>query len=994
MRHAFTSTLILSCFGAAFLACYAPAILQDRQFAHRDAADYYYPLNRRVQAEWDAGRWPFWEPEENAGMPLLGNPTAAVFYPGKLIFAALPYAWGARVYIIAHSALALLGMYVLMRSWDTSRHGSALSALVYAFGAPVLFQASNVIYLIGAAWLPLGFRAVDRWVRLGRRSGLCELAVVLSMQVLGGDIEAAYLLGAAGAVYAAGLSWKRARSKGQTLDPARPGPSRRGWPLLLAGLGAVLYGSLTLALARWLPKLRPPGSPPQPLRWMVWMPLCVNVAWGLAALGVLGAWWRRGRRFPLGVMWLGLAGSAALAAAITAVQLLPVIEFTQQTGRSSPGPYEIYRFTLDPFQLVELIWPNILGSALGGEDYWRDIIPTPGVRPGIWLPSLYLGGLTVALAFGSLARRQGPAWRGWLTLVGGLGLLASLGHQTSPIWLARAAADTSSSATLRSWMTGLGPMDPVNSTTIRADGYLHDCDGSFYWWLTTVWPGFRQFRYPAKVFILTAMALAALAGLGWDDLCAGRSRGAATWFLVLIVLSSAMLVVVTYERGPILESFRGFTRPSWLGPFRAVAAYRAILRGLGHSLIVLALGLFLTVLARRRPHLAGPAALVLITLDLATANARFILTAPQATFETTPEALRVIQDAERIDPSPGPFRIHRMVQWYPLGWRRSPSSDRLVESVSWDRDTLYPKYGINLGLEYTHTTGVGQLRDYERFFAILKRKVLDRQVAESLDIEEGEDVIYLPRRAYDLWNTRYFIVAFDSNGWRDPARASASFLFDSRQVYPDPERFTGPDGKERAKDWAEARDFKVIRNLIEYPRSWVVHRVRTARPAVKRSWDDQDEILREMLYAADPLWNNGNDRVHDPHAVAWVSRTDLDAIRLYLSGESPGPSETVRVTYPDPQKAILEVSLDSPGLVILADAYYPGWELTIDGKAAPIYRVNGAMRGAAVSSGPHRLVYTYAPLSFRLGGLVSLFGLAAWVILGLACVRPPVTPVG
>ena len=37
-------------------------------------------------------------------MPLLGNPTAAVLYPGKLVFAILPYAWGARTYVVAHSA--------------------------------------------------------------------------------------------------------------------------------------------------------------------------------------------------------------------------------------------------------------------------------------------------------------------------------------------------------------------------------------------------------------------------------------------------------------------------------------------------------------------------------------------------------------------------------------------------------------------------------------------------------------------------------------------------------------------------------------------------------------------------------------------------------------------------------------------------------------------------------------------------------------------------
>ena len=98
---------------------------------------------------------------------------------------------------------------------------SALSALAYAFGAPILFQYCNVIYLVGAAWLPLGVHAVDRWVRLGRRWGLLELAVVLSMQVLGGDPQAAYLLGLAGIGYAAGpgLASRAIARDGRTRRP-------------------------------------------------------------------------------------------------------------------------------------------------------------------------------------------------------------------------------------------------------------------------------------------------------------------------------------------------------------------------------------------------------------------------------------------------------------------------------------------------------------------------------------------------------------------------------------------------------------------------------------------------------------------------------------------------------------------------------------------------------------------------------------------------------
>ena len=171
-------------------------------------------------------------------MPLLGNPTAAVLYPGKLVFAVLPYAWGARVYIVAHSALAFFGMLVLMRGWGTTWFGSALSALAYAFGAPILFQYCNVIYLIGAAWLPLGVHAVDRWVRLGRRWGLLELAVVLSMQVLGGDPQAAYLLGLAGIGYAAGPGLAASAIAAETstvADTARFLPSSGSpWPVVVS----------------------------------------------------------------------------------------------------------------------------------------------------------------------------------------------------------------------------------------------------------------------------------------------------------------------------------------------------------------------------------------------------------------------------------------------------------------------------------------------------------------------------------------------------------------------------------------------------------------------------------------------------------------------------------------------------------------------------------------------------------------------------------------
>jgi len=161
------------------LIFFGSVLFHDDQLSFRDAGHYYYPLYKLVQSEWNAGRWPLWEPQENSGMPLMGNPTAAVLYPGKIIFAIFAYPVAAKLYIVGHVVIAFASMMMALRWWGLSRSSATIGAIGYAFGAPILFQYCNVIFLVGAAWLPLGFRAVDRWLRFGIRWGLLELAVVL-----------------------------------------------------------------------------------------------------------------------------------------------------------------------------------------------------------------------------------------------------------------------------------------------------------------------------------------------------------------------------------------------------------------------------------------------------------------------------------------------------------------------------------------------------------------------------------------------------------------------------------------------------------------------------------------------------------------------------------------------------------------------------------------------------------------------------------------------
>jgi len=994
------------CTTALLLLCFGSALFRGGQFGYRDAGHFYYPLYKRVQTEWEQGRWPLWEPEENSGMPLLGNPTAAVLYPFKVIYFLLPYAWAARVYTMFHAMLAFAAMLVLGRGWKMSWEGSVLAALTYAFGAPILFQYCNIIYLVGAAWLPLGFLTVDRWVREGCRPALLGLAVVLAMQVLGGDPQSAYLLGLCAAAYAVGLAWARARNRHTVTARHRAGPIedttgepmsmrwvQRTW-LILAGLvGLALWIALTLCLAELFHRLRPAGKPTPGLPWMDHVSRLVPLAWVTVVGIVLLRWGKSWWRTPLGATIRGLAGAAAVAAAMAGAQLLPVIEFTQQTARAAgEGPHDIYPFSIEPYRLAELIWPSVLGTNFCRSDYWIDALRLPGVHQKIWVPSLYLGSLGLILAFSALRLRHGSARQVWLSLILIVSLLGSLGPYTSPIWAARVMAQTTG---LR--VPDIGPLDSYDTTPIRQDGYLRDGDGSLYWWLTTVLPGLRQFRFPAKLFTFTSLAAAALAGIGWDVLRTRRQRATLGLAAGLLIVSLGLLGLVNARRAPLLQVLEARKAMSRFGPLDAVLAVGELTGSLVHGSVMMAVTLVVVSLAQRRPAAAGLLAVLAATADLGIANGRYVATVPQELFETEPEAVRILREAEQKNPSDGPFRVHRMAQWNPPKWFSTASDNRVLDFLIWERGTIQPKYGITEGIEYTHTMGVAELYDYEWYFAGFPRTI-DEAVARPLGAQAGQQVIYYPRRGVDMWNTRYFILPEFPNGWMDENRGYAAFLHETDRIYPPQDRFQGPGPRrggeaEARKEWIQNQDFQIRRNRQAYPRAWVAHESR-GFPATKGlSRLEQGGPMQEILYAADPFWHDSGLPLYDPRRLVWIDRDERLGLEDYVAGQPPQPEETVKVSYPTPQRVEIEARLSVPGIVVLADVFYPGWKLTIDDKPAPIYCVNRAMRGAAVREGTHHLVYTYEPASFRVGRAISLGGLAAFLALAIVFTFRPRDPI-
>lgn len=965
--------LALLCLAIPLLLVFEPLLLRGRQLAFQDAGHFYYPLLRRVQQEWDAGRWPLWAPEASAGTPLLGNPTAAVLYPGKLVFFVLPHAWAVRWYAVGHVALAFGAMWALLRGWRISPVGSALGSLAYGFGVPVLCQTSNMIFLVGAAWLPLGLLAADRWLRLGRRSALAALALVLAMQVLGGDPEAAYLVVVCAGGYAAGLS------------AAAGPPGTTGRFLRRLGLAAtpVLIGLLAVSYwAAWVihrvgtakhgdsAPIRPPHGAIACALWVL--------------LGVFLV--RKARTSPPVRAFLagsaGLLGASALGLALTGAQLLPILEYSSMSFRAAEteGFHDFHAYSPHPIQVLDAIWPNVFGTLEGGYRSWLGMIP-PKPSSRLWMPSLYLGWLTIVLALSAFGVRKGPPWRVWLSVVAVVSFLGALGYYGGPLLWARLVPGLSSV---------LGPVEPAFGWQVRADGYMRDGDGGVYWALTSLLPGFRSFRYPPKLFVLCSLAVSGLAAMGWDRLTErgpeseGRSRR--VWVIAGALLAASVCALAASWLGarPMLAWFNALAdglrkSDEPLDVARAVWDLRA---GITHGIVAGVVVCGLIFLARRRPGPAGALAVSALMLDLVWANAYHVVTVPQSAFEGTPRALEVIREAERANPSPGPFRVGRIGGWWPSGWFGTGEPRSFTNIVSWERSTLRPNYNLPWGVRLTYHHDTIEPMDYGLFFLPWSLTPSDKTLRVH-GLKPGQKVWYYPRRGFDLWNTRYFIVP-GNLGWDSQTRGYASVVRGSTLIYPAPDEFDGPEGDERRKRWGETEDFRVFRNDAAFPRAWVVHRAHLVPPIRGMRVNDRFRLVNELIYQADEFWNIPGAPVRDPHTMAWVETDRPGEIDPLLSRVDPDPSETVTLTLDEPQRVEFTAVLRSPGLVVVGDMYYPGWTLTVNDQPAEILRTNRAMRGVALPAGVHRLVFRYEPASFRLGiglsglGFVALGGLLIW----------------
>jgi uncharacterized membrane protein YfhO len=77
------------------------------------------------------------------------------------------------------------------------------------------------------------------------------------------------------------------------------------------------------------------------------------------------------------------------------------------------------------------------------------------------------------------------------------------------------------------------------------------------------------------------------------------------------------------------------------------------------------------------------------------------------------------------------------------------------------------------------------------------------------------------------------------------------------------------------------------------------------------------------------------------------------------------------------KRLVIETDAAQPGILVVSDAWYPGWRATLDGKETPLLRADYALRGVAVPAGHHTVTMSFASAPARIGLILSLAGLLA-----------------
>ena len=911
-----------------------------------DSFLYFYPYKAYVAQDLLAGRLPLWNPHLFMGGPLLANMQTAILYPLHWPLLWLPAPKQVAASIVLHVTLGGWGVLAYARrSLKLSWPSALTAAVVFALGGFIGGQAEHVNQLNAIAWLPWAFLLFDIAAQSRRRAvPVLALALVLALMILAGHAQATFIGIVALMAYALAGGWPA---------PAAPlralGTTRTCGPHLPA-----------------LPAARRPGR---------WGRCGAGVPRGPGEPGAVSRAIRPylASRLPhLAV----LAVALVMAVLLASVQLLPTLELSRLSVRSGGLPYrEAVSFSLRPWRLHYTLLPPF----------------------GVNLEQVF-----------------GEAYGEYVAYVGVVGLgLAALGLLRG--WRRHRQARFSALLAAGGLFLGLGAFNP------------------FYFLLYKLVPGFDLFRAPARWMLLYALGAALLAGMGMEQISDKRpalsdqppatsdptiqaSKHAIFQLSNLQSLISNLLrpLVLTLLCVELFLASRGlaYNQPT------APEAFTFLRPSIAHLKTDPGLHRFLS--------LSG---IVYDPGDLAEIRAIFAEQLPEKAIydyvvaakqkEVLAYNLPLLYGLYSVDGYDGgllPLRDFVGMQRLFLDEEHLSLDGRLRENLRevppgrllsllgvkyvitdkvfdvWIEDVFYDlQFSARLSPSGVSSVGSRELPD----FPSTALGVISHLEGAS-DIPDGTPVARLSLTDETGWSRTFELLAGRDtsegrysaatthrmarvgHAWHDdpagkdyialitldaPRRLSSLSvegmapagqfvlrgisLIDTRTTA-SRQLTLSTEGHYRL---VHSGDVKIYENLDVLPRAFVVHRAEVVSA-------DEQAIARLRDPALDP------------------AQLAILAGGQPLAGEGSATAEIVRYT---PEEVVVDVTGDAPGYLLLTDAFYPGWQATVDGRPADILRADLMFRAVRLEPGAHRVTFGYRPASLRWGARVSGATFLLWL---------------
>lgn len=153
--------------------------------AGEDDVLYYFPVRMLVGNDLAAGRWPGWDPYEQCGTVLFGDPQVGVLYPSTWLFAVMPPKLAYSLNVFIAFALAGSGAYLYLRKIGLACVAALFGATAFQYCGFLVGHRVHLTMISVAPMLGFGLWAIES-LRDRPRGAMLALPGIVFVALAGG----------------------------------------------------------------------------------------------------------------------------------------------------------------------------------------------------------------------------------------------------------------------------------------------------------------------------------------------------------------------------------------------------------------------------------------------------------------------------------------------------------------------------------------------------------------------------------------------------------------------------------------------------------------------------------------------------------------------------------------------------------------------------------------------------------------------------------------